>query len=323
MGWLWIKTSNAWLCQHYWEHYAFTGDKQFLKDRAYPIIKLTTEFWQHHLKTLPDGSLVVPQGWSPEQGDFEDGVSFNQEMVWDLFTNYVDAAEVLGVDGDYRTTVEGLKAKLLTPKIGSWGQLQEWMTDKDDPTDHHRHTSNLVGVFPGREYSVEKTPAMIEAAKVSLLHRGNEGDVTEWAYAWRTCLFARMHDAERAHGQVEQFFAARNSCINLFGFCPPMQIDGDFGMTAAICEMLLQSEDNQIELLPALPSAWKTGHITGLKARGGFTVDEFWENGTLKSVSITSTTGGPCKVKYKDHVVSLQLEKGQTANLTGDLTRLH
>jgi alpha-L-fucosidase 2 len=323
MGWLWLKTANAWFCQHYWEHYAFTGDKQFLRTRAYPLLLTTCKFWEHHLKTLPDGSLVVPDGWSPEHGPFEDGVSFDQELIWDLFTNYIDASVALGVDLDYRARVSAMRDKLVTPKIGHWGQLQEWMEDKDDPADHHRHTSHLIGVFPGREYSVAGTPAMIAAAKVSLLARGSEGDVTEWAFAWRTALFARMHDPERACGQLTAFFAARNSCVNLFGNCPPMQIDGDFGMTAAICEMLLQSQNNELDLLPALPAAWKTGAAAGLRARGGFIIDESWQDGALRRVTVHSAAGGVCRLQYSGKTAMLSIRPGHSAILNGALRAAH
>jgi alpha-L-fucosidase 2 len=321
MGWLWIKTAGAWLCQSYWEHYAFTGDKHFLATRAYPILKQTSEFWADHLKALPDGSLVVPEGWSPEHGDFEDGVSFNQETVWDLFTNTIEASEALGVDAVEREQITALRGRLLEPKIGRWGQLQEWMDDKDDPEDHHRHTSQLFGVYPGRQFTLGSDPDRLQAGRVSLLHRGDTGDVTEWAFAWRAALFARMRDGDDAHRELSQFFADRNSCVNLFGFCPPMQIDGNFGITAAVCEMLLQSEGPAIDLLPALPSAWRTGSVSGLRARGGFTIDESWKDGELESVTVQSEIGEPCKLHYRGLTVELKLRAGESSTLNGSLQR--
>ena len=322
MGGNWDNTANAWYCQHLWQHYAFGLDTNYLRTVAYPIMRETCEFWEDHLQALPDGKLVVPHGWSPEHGPVEDGVSYSQEIVWDLFNNVAAATDALGKDLPYRIKIAALRDRLVTPKIGKWGQLQEWMIDRDDPNDHHRHTSHLFAVYPGAQISATRTPALAAAAKVSLDARGIDpgSDVREWSFAWRTALYARLHDAEKAHDMVQHFFAARNSSPNLFGLHPPVQLDGDFGLTAGIAEMLLQSQAGEIELLPALPKAWPAGRITGLRARGGYEIGIEWRDGKLVSATVKNVSGyGQCQVRYGDKVVGLKVKPGEAKKLNGQL----
>ncbi len=257
---------------------------------------------------LPDGTLVVPDAWSPEHGPVEDGVSYSQEIVWDLFDNYVHAADVLNTDQDFRNQVADMRDHLATPAIGSWGQLLEWRHEQHDPkypeldtpNDHHRHTSHLFAVYPGHQISVDKTPMLADAAKVILTSRGNVGEVREWSFAWRAALWAHLREPEKAHEQILQFLLNRNSCPNLFGLHPPMQIDGDFGITAAIAEMLLESDDTSLTLLPALPKAWPTGSVTGLRARGNFTIDLAWSDNHLQSALLHAPPGSTTTLRLAD-----------------------
>lgn len=319
MGWKWDLTADAWYCRHFYEHYAFTGDREFLARTAYPILKETCEFWAPRLKELPDGRLVAPHGWSPEHGPEEDGVSYNQEIIWDLFQNYVDAADELRINRPERDKIARLRDRLATPGIGSWGQLLEWLHEEHNPAypeldtrnDHHRHTSHLFAVYPGHQISVEKTPELAAAAKVSLDARGDTGDVREWSLVWRAALYARLHDGGGAERELRQFLSGRNSCPNLFGLHPPMQIDGNFGFTAAVSEMLLQSQNGDLELLPALPERWKSGRITGLRARGGYTVDIAWRGGKLESAAVRQPSPKATVVKYNDKSVRLPPQAGR------------
>jgi len=293
MGWKWNLPASAWYAQHFWEHYAFGRDKEFLKSVAYPYLTEVCHYWEDHLKELPDGQLVVPNGWSPEHGPVEDGVSYDQQIVWDLFTNTIQASEELGVDADYRKKLTSMRDKLVGPRIGKWGQLQEWMIDRDDPKNQHRHVSHMFAVYPGRQISRSKTPEFAEAAAVSLKARGF-GTVVGWSNAWKTALWARLLDAQNAYTFYHKEVSA-NAYPNLWNGCWPgrvFQIDGNFGITAGAIEMLLHSHAGEIHLLPALPKEWSTGSVSGLRARGGLEVDLEWKDGKATAAVLRATVDG-------------------------------
>jgi alpha-L-fucosidase 2 len=313
-GWEWNIPASAWYAQHVYEHWAFTQDNKYLRQTAYPIIKEICQYWEDNLKKMPDGTLMIPNGWSPEHGPREDGIMHDQQLVWDLFQNYLEAAKALNIDSDYQKKIADMQAHLAPNKIGKWGQLQEWQEDRDDPNDQHRHTSHLFAVYPGRQISMANTPELAKAATISLLSRSGAygtnkdkpftvnstvGDSRQsWTWPWRCAMWARLGVGEKA-GVMVRGLLTYNSTPNLFCLASGVfQIDGNFGIPAAMAEMLMQSHTGEIVLLPAIPANWaKAGSFKGLRARGGYIVDCVWENGKVLNYKITSAK--PTKVKVR------------------------
>ena len=306
------KGDSAWLCQNLWDHYAFTQDVEYLKRYAYPVMKEISEFWVDHLKELPDGTLVAPDGRSPEHGpEKSDGVSYDQQLCWDLFSNVIEASEVLGADPDYRKELIAKRKKLLGPKIGKWGQLQEWMEDIDDPKDTHRHINHMIAVYPGRQIHPNTTPKLAEAAKVSLIARGSSGP--GWSQAWKTCIYARLLDRERAYALLSGLMASR-IYGNLWASHPPFQIDCNFGYAAGVNEMLVQSHMGYIHLLPARPKVWSTGSVRGTRVRGGYELDLEWKDGKLTKAVLRGISNKPGKVevRYGKDTSTFTLDRGES-----------
>jgi alpha-L-fucosidase 2 len=308
-GWEWNLPSSAWLARHFWDHYAFTGDKEFLKAKAWPIFQDVSEFWLDHL-IEKNGKLVVPKGWSPEHGPREDGVAHDQQIVWDLFTFTLDAAKELKIDDSLTKKINAAREKLLGPQIGSWGQLMEWTTERDEEKSGHRHTSHLYAVYPGNQISVSRTPELAKAAALSLEKRGTSGDSRRsWTWAWRTALWARLGEGDRAQSMIRGLLTY-NTLDNLFTTHPPFQIDGNLGITAGICEMLLQSHAGEVAILPTLPKGWPTGSFKGLRARGGFEVDVVWKDGSLTEATLKSLLGNELVLRLPGNPTKLTLTRG-------------
>ncbi len=325
---IWV-TGGAWLSTHIWEHYLFTQDKAFLKEK-YHLIKGAAEFFTEFLYKDPNtGFLISGPSNSPEIGGLVAGPTMDHQIIRALFRICIEASDILDVDQDFAGELKALIPQIAPNKIGQYGQLQEWMEDIDDPEIHHRHVSHLWAVYPGKEINPVESPDLMKAAKQSLEFRGDGG--TGWSLAWKINYWARFLDGNRAYKMIHSLLSPAEhpdrgnkggSYPNLFDAHPPFQIDGNFGGTSGIIELLVQSHLGKIDLLPALPDAMSEGQISGVCVRGGFELSFSWKDGHLKNLQVLSKSGNTCRLKYQDKQIEIDTHKGQKYQFDGVLRQL-
>lgn len=326
---------GTWISTHLWEHYIFSKDADWLKNYAYPLMKGAAEFCLDMLVEGPDGYLITSPSTSPENIYITDkgykgatlyGASADIGMIKELFTQVISAADILKTDASFAAELKAVTEKLRPYQIGKKGNLQEWYYDWEDAEPRHRHQTHLFGLYPGHHITVKHTPELAEAAKTTLEIKGDE--TTGWSKGWRINLWARLLNGNRAHKMYRELLkfvepdAIRpknqnhgGTYPNLMDAHPPFQIDGNFGGAAAVAEMLVQSSEHEINLLPALPDAWPSGSVSGLRARGGFELDLSWDNGKLQSVTVYGKPGGKTQVVYKDKIWTVSLKKGENRQI--------
>ena len=325
---------GAWMVRHLWEHYAYTQDERFLRDTAYPLMKGAAVFALNWLIPGPEGKLVTAPSMSPENdfiygkgkvADVSIATTMDMGIMRDLFDHILAADSILGEDVAFAARVKAARAKLYPYKIGALGQLQEWYKDYPSPDPHHRHVSHLYSLYPADEISVGRTPALAAAVKRSLELRGDEA--TGWGMAWRVSLWARLREGDHCYKLYrtlmrlthENDTQSAGGCYpNLLDACPPFQIDGNFGGTAGVAEMLMQSQGGEISLLPALPAVWANGSFKGLVARGGFVVDASWRDGKVVDAVIQPRVDGVCRVRGKTWTLEWRATKGVEYHLSSD-----
>lgn len=320
-------SGGAWLCRHLWEHYLHTGDVEFLKE-IYPIIRGSAEFFDNVMVYEPENNwLVVCPSNSPEnvhagsggKATIAAGCTMDNQLIFDLWHSVIESSEILNIDKEFAQRLHKRLDEMQPMQVGRWGQLQEWMYDWDNPEDKHRHVSHLYGLYPSNQISPYRTPELFSAARTSLIHRGDPS--TGWSMGWKVCLWARLLDGDHAYKLItDQLTLVRDqpkqggTYPNLFDAHPPFQIDGNFGCTAGIAEMFLQSHDEFIYILPALPTIWKDGYVNGLLARGGFEFDIKWDNGEISEITLLSKNGGNCRLRSVTELRGKGLKKAKGEN---------
>ncbi len=322
---IWVSGSG-WLSRHLWERYLFTQDEEFLRNRAYPIMKEAAIFYKDFLIEDPKtGWLISTPSNSPEIGGLVAGPTMDHQIIRSLFRSCVESCKILGIDNEFANELEALIPRIAPNQIGQYGQLQEWLEDKDDPENKHRHVSHLWGMHPGKDINWEESPELMEAAKQSLIFRGDEG--TGWSLAWKINFWARLLDGNHANEMIKMLFRpvesdrsshrGGGSYMNLFDAHPPFQIDGNFGAAAGIVELLVQSHLSTIDILPALPDAYPEGSITGVCARGGFELDFEWKDKKLEKLTVKSKAGKKCKLRYGANTIEFETNPGERYQLNG------